>query len=122
MKDEPLLAALQAWGCDVDGAQERFMGNTALYLRCLCLFSQDENFEQLHTAVAQNRLKDAFEAAHALKGVAANLGLRPLLPYLESTLQRLRTAANKTQAETACAVLDKQTEKLKAFIDATMCG
>lgn len=120
MKDEQLLAALRAWGCDVDGVQNRFMGNTVLYLRCLSLFSEDENFELLHTAVAQNRLQDAFEAAHALKGVAANLGLRPLLPYLEATMERLRTATNKTQAEAACAVLDKQAEKLKAFIDATI--
>ena len=60
---------------DLDETLERFVGNENLFFKCLNRFLEDTNYHQLLAAIDIKDAKVAFEAAHALKGVSANLGL-----------------------------------------------
>ncbi len=90
------LDALRAWGANVDEGMERCLNNEAFYLKLVGKGLQDPNFDRLADAVTAGDLEQGFDAAHALKGVMANLALTPILkPALEITeLLRARTAAD----------------------------
>lgn len=64
---------------DVQGAVRRFCGNEQLYAACLLQFLDDPTVAQLNEAIAAKSWDDAFTAAHALKGLAGNLGFVPLM-------------------------------------------
>ena len=84
-----ILGHLKAWGCDIDGALARFMGDERLYVHCLKLFANDENFVLLEQRLSEHG-SGAFEHAHTLKGVAANMGLTPLYAALCEVVESLR--------------------------------
>lgn len=77
MKD--FINSLAQWGCNVDMALERFDGDRELYLECLEIFDQDKNFSDLGQLLQSEKYVEAFNCAHALQGVTANLSLTPLL-------------------------------------------
>lgn len=84
---------LREYGADVDSGLERCMDSEDFYLKLVGRFPQEKSFVKLDQALAENDLDAAFEAAHALKGVAANLSLTPIYePICEITeLLRSRT-------------------------------
>ena len=47
-----VLEKLRAWGCDLDGALERFLGDEELYKSCLPMVAEDESFDGLKEALA----------------------------------------------------------------------
>ena len=87
------LDDLRAYGAHVDEGLGRCMGMEAMYLKLVGTVKTDATYERLERALAENDLDDAFEAAHALKGVLGNLALTPLYePMYEMTeLLRART-------------------------------
>lgn len=52
---EELFDSLKNWGCDVDGALARFIGDRELYRSCLHTAAGDQNFELLRRRCAQGR-------------------------------------------------------------------
>ena len=72
---------LESLGVDLEETLERFVDNEELYLRCLGKLIQDKNYNGMFEAISAKDPSAAFDAAHALKGVTANLGLNHL--YLE---------------------------------------
>ena len=48
---EELFDSLKNWGCDVDGALARFIGDRELYRSCLHTAAGDQNFELLPEAL-----------------------------------------------------------------------
>ena len=64
---------------DVSGALRRLYGDEALYIACLSDFLQDPTMDELNAAIKKERWDDAFTAAHALKGLAGNMGFVPLM-------------------------------------------
>lgn len=85
-----LLEELKDWGCDIDGALERFVGDKELYLSCLYTVLDDKAFAGLGEALRGNRIKEAFDCAHILKGVLANLGLTPMYDVTVRLVEPLR--------------------------------
>lgn len=81
---------LEDYGMDYKGTLERFMGNEGLYLRVLGKLEKDDNAQKLQEAIDAGDLDAAFNAAHTLKGVAANLGLTPLLEAVNMIVEPLR--------------------------------
>ena len=80
------IGDLAAYGADVEQGLARCMGNEGLYLRLVEKAKGQPEFDALASALAEQRLHDAFEAAHALKGALANLAITPLLaPVVEIT-------------------------------------
>ena len=81
---------LEAYGIDYEGTMNRFMGNESLYVRILKKLEADKNAERLQKSVAAQDWEEAFTAAHTLKGVAANMGLTPLLEAVNTIVEPLR--------------------------------
>lgn len=81
---------LRKWGCDVDGALERVVGDEELYRDCLQSIARDEAFFALGDALRAGDVGRAFDHAHTLKGVLANLGLTPLYDIVVCIVEPLR--------------------------------
>lgn len=71
--------ALSLRQTDVEGAVRRLSGNEDVYVECLQAFLTDETMRQINDAIKNAAFDDAFTAAHALKGVAGNMGFVPLM-------------------------------------------
>ncbi len=64
---------------DVNSAVRRLSGDEELYAACLRAFLEDRTIITLRESVRSGAWDDAFTAAHALKGVAGNMGFVPLM-------------------------------------------
>lgn len=73
-----LLNALSSCETDISGALKRLSDDENLYILLLEAFVKDSTMDALENAVAQEDWDSAFTAAHALKGLAGNLGFVPL--------------------------------------------
>ena len=89
MEDSRKDALLRA-GVNVDEALERFMGNEELLVRFLKKFANDSSYQSLKKAMSEQNYKDAFEAAHALKGVCGNLSIAKLFELVCKEVELLR--------------------------------
>ena len=84
-----------AYGGDYMATMSRFMGNEAMYLRLLDMLFEDKSLQQLGEALEAQDLKRAFEAAHTLKGVAGNMGLKPLYEAVCIIVEPLRAGQQR---------------------------
>lgn len=64
---------------DINAALRRFSENEAIYSACMNAFLYDQTVEHLNESIEKGLWDDAFTAAHALKGVAGNMGFIPLM-------------------------------------------
>ena len=69
---------------------ERLAGSEALVLRFLKKFSTDKTFGALEEAMKSGDVELIFRQAHTLKGVAANLGLKPLFEHTQVLVEITR--------------------------------
>ncbi|MDD3747243.1 MAG: Hpt domain-containing protein [Anaerostipes sp.] len=88
---EERMKQLRDYGADVDGALERFVDDTELYIQCLEAFDEEEAFGLLGKAIEEKEYEEAFNQAHTLKGVAGNLGLTPLFDMICDIVEPLRS-------------------------------
>ena len=84
------LDSLKEYGAKIDEGLERCMGMESFYLEMIELGLSDERFEKLGAALEKKDYEEAFELAHALKGVIGNLALTPLYDTLCSVTEHLR--------------------------------
>ncbi len=81
---------LNSFGADTAEGLDRCFGNEALYLRLVNMISDEKSFDKLRTALDIKDLDEAFEAAHALKGVLGNLSLTPMYEKCAEITELLR--------------------------------
>lgn len=91
--------ALELRETDVAGALRRFGSNERLYISCLGLFLEDQTMSELNDAIARQAWDDAFTAAHALKGLAGNLGFVPLMHSAGQLVILIRGGRTREVAE-----------------------
>ena len=84
------IDTLKALGAKTEEGLTRRMGQEEFYYKMIRMVLGDGNFERMGQAVEQGDLDAAFEAAHALKGVAGNVALTPLYEALSNITERLR--------------------------------
>ena len=84
------IKKLKSLGCDVEGALERCGDDEEFYENCVSSLLFDEQFSMLHEGLLKGDLREAFEAAHSLKGVFANFGITPLLDIVSLVVEPLR--------------------------------
>lgn len=82
--------AFKIAGIDYENGLERCLGDESLYTRLLGMFKDDNAFERLTKALDRGDITDAFECAHALKGVAVNLGMNTLFEVDSDLANALR--------------------------------
>ena len=87
------IETLKEFGADVNEGLNRCMNNESFYLMLIGKALADNRLEKLEEQLSNKDLDGAFESAHALKGMYANLSLTPLSkPIIEMTeLLRSRT-------------------------------
>jgi HPt (histidine-containing phosphotransfer) domain-containing protein len=84
------IQELRDYGANVDEGLARCFGKEDFYLRMVGLLAKEPSFEKLQTALADGNLKEAFDAAHSLKGVLGNLALTPLFNPVNEMTELLR--------------------------------
>lgn len=80
-------------GQNYEEVLERLAGSEALVLRFLKKFSTDKTFSELEKAMEARDIEMIFRQSHTLKGVAANLGLKPLFEHTQVLVEIHVTAA-----------------------------
>lgn len=85
------IEELRAWGCDVEGALERFLEDEELYYSCLKMVSEDASLARLEEQLRAGEVEEAFDSAHTLKGIIANVGLTPMFEIIVRIVEPLRT-------------------------------
>ena len=105
---------LRAYGADVDDGLRRCMNREDFYLMLVGKVLGDNRLDLLEEQIQKADLDAAFETAHALKGLYANLSLTPLTnPVVEITeLLRSRTG---TEYSTLIEEAKKQYDKLNSL-------
>lgn len=107
VKDEDSIwDGLKANGVDVDKALERMNGNKDAYKSFLVEFFEDMDFENLKEAIDAQNSRTAFEYAHGLKGMAANLGLDKVHSELSVLVEILRQGGLEGAKEAYDAVIE----------------
>ncbi len=85
------IEALREYGADVDAGLARCVNNEEFYLKMVTMGIADERFDSLKEDLIQKNFAEAFEKAHALKGVLGNLGLTPVLEPVSEMTELLRS-------------------------------
>lgn len=85
-------------GIDVKEGIERFSGNKMLYQKYLFQFPEEKYDKKLRKAI-EMRSPEAFEIAHAWKGVAGNLSMNRLFEAIVPLVEALRGEADFEKAE-----------------------
>lgn len=101
-------------GIDTCDGIQRFGGNKQLYEKFLYGFLSDPNYSIMLNAINKCDTSSAFQAAHALKGIAGNLSLIELYKNIVPLVELLRN--NST--ENVNFVLDPVKNSYKAIFDA----
>ena len=111
-----LTERLRTAGADMDGAMNRLMNDEALYATCFNYFMEDPSFAALGEALRTKDYTAAFEASHALKGVAGNLGLTQLYQLSAQQVEPLRhSQPENTNLAGLYEALIEERDSLKAL-------
>ncbi len=105
------IDGLRAYGADVDEGIARCANKEDLYLKLVGRILDDKNFDGISGFIENGDLDKAFECAHALKGVLANLSLTPMLVPVERITDSLRGR----EARDYSADLSEMAEAKKKF-------
>ncbi len=84
------IEKLKELGCNTDEGLTRCFGDESFYLGLVPGAFEKGRYEKLDKLVKEGNLGDAFEEAHALKGVLANLSITPLLEVINEITELLR--------------------------------
>ena len=84
------LDKIKELGIDPAEGLTRCMNNETFFFKMIAMAVSNDYFETLVELLEKNDLGNAFEAAHALKGVIGNLALKPLYDPLAEMTELLR--------------------------------
>ncbi len=104
---------LKELGADTEQGLMRCGNNQEFYLRLVGMALEQKGYDELEKQIKETRLTEAFEAAHALKGVLANLSLTPIYEPVSEMTEMLRA---KQEADYS-PLLAKMWEERKRFIE-----
>lgn len=85
-----LINSLTKCGVNIELTMNRFLDDEELYVFCIYEFAEEPAFSVLKNALNDKNYKEAFESAHTLKGVSANLGLTDLFNVISKLVEALR--------------------------------
>lgn len=80
-------------GIDPNDGIKRFSGNTEKYEEFLKKYLDDGHYTELCEAIRKKNVTEAFAAAHALKGIAANISLAGLYADIQPLVEELRNGS-----------------------------
>lgn len=89
------IEALNEFGVNTKEGLTRCMNNEKFYFKMIKMGLASDQFDKLGAALENNQLDEAFEAAHALKGVLGNLALTPIYNPLAEMTELLRAGKSE---------------------------
>lgn len=110
-----LLEELNAIGINTDAGLKHFKGNAAIFERFLKKFPASVNGLEVQPLLEQGDIKQAYEKAHALKGICANLFLTSLYDLYAKISDTLKAGSTEGVEE-----LLKQAQPLQEKIIKTI--
>ncbi|MCR4891198.1 MAG: Hpt domain-containing protein [Lachnospiraceae bacterium] len=110
------VEALTDFGANTEEGLKRCFGNKDFYLKLVARVPNEASFDQLSEAIEQNNLEEAFEKAHALKGVLGNLSLTPIFTPTSELTELLREKKEGDYAGLTAEIL-KQRDLLKGIME-----
>ncbi len=110
------IEKLRKYGADVDEGLARCMNMEDFYISLVKKVLADNRLPLLEQQVSENDLDGAFETAHALKGMYANLSLTPLTKPVSEMTELLRSRTN-TDYSTLLADAKSQFETLYSLYE-----
>lgn len=113
------IEKLTSLGMNIDETMERFINNEGLFFRCIKKFSDDLSYQKMMDAINSNNSKEAFEASHALKGVASNLGLDNLYKGVQPLVEVFRAGSMDYNPEELKKVEQYYNEALEVINELT---
>ena len=108
---------LNTFGANTAEGLARCFGNEALYLKLVATIPNEANFGKLKDAIEGKNLKDAFEAAHALKGALGNLSLTPIYAPVVEITELLRSETDMDYKSLLGTILEKKDELSRLCAD-----
>ena len=109
------LDVLKEFGANTDEGMERCLNEEGFYLSLIPSALEKEGYLKIEDSIKAGKLDEAFEAAHALKGVLANLALSPILKPVSEITELLR-ARTETDYAPYLNSMWEQRDKLAAYI------
>ena len=100
------IEQLEEFGVDTKEGLTRCMNNQTFYLKMLKMGLGNDQFEKLDQALSANNIDEAFEAAHALKGVLGNLAITPIYKPLAEMTEMLRAKKSADYVEMYKPILE----------------
>ena len=85
------IEQLAELGANTEEGLKRCMGNEAFYLKMIPKALEADRYSRLEERIKEKELDKAFEEAHALKGILANLSLTPILKPVSEMTELLRS-------------------------------
>lgn len=108
------IEKLQEFGVDTKEGLTRCMNMEAFYFKMIKMGLSDSHFDSLGDSIATGNIEEAFEAAHALKGVIGNLALTPIYEPLAEMTEMLR-AKKEADYATMYKPIKEMRDKLLAM-------
>lgn len=109
------IEQLNEFGVNTREGLTRCMNNEKFYFKMLKMGLASDQFEKLGASLENGKLEDAFEAAHALKGVLGNLALTPVYTPLAEMTELLRAGKPADYVEMYKPILELR-NKLLAMV------
>lgn len=106
------IEKLQEFGVDTKEGLTRCMNNQNFYFKMLKMGLSNDMFEKLEKALTEKNSEEAFEAAHALKGVLGNLALTPIYTPLAEMTEMLRAGKEADYMAMYTPILNLRNELL----------
>ena len=107
------MDALKDFGAKTDEGLARCLGEESFYLMLVDSTLNDEQIKLLIDQTQQGNLDAAFETAHALKGIYANLSLTPLYDSIFQITEDLRARKQKDYSQMTEQLLSLMHELMK---------
>lgn len=84
------IETLQSYGVNTKEGLSRCMNMEKFYFRMLGMGLKNDSFDKLEKLLAEGNLEEAFEQAHAIKGVVGNLAITPIYDKIADITEALR--------------------------------
>lgn len=110
-----IFKELKGLGFDYEKTMPRFLKNEDFYISCLQELLEEEGYVKLGELLEQEDVEQAFETAHTLKGITANMGITSIMEPLEALVEHLRNGQGN-QAEAIYGELMQRKKQLDDII------
>ena len=98
-------------GYELDDVKSRLTDNEEFIARILKKFSEDGNCSRLEKALASEDYTDAYEAAHAIKGMTSNMGLSRQYDLAFKITEKLKSS-DYEGLDSLCAELKRENDRV----------